>query len=154
MHARGFEPPKPQGATVLRTAAANRICLTCTNWRKRSESNAHIPKDGPLRTGSARHMPSASKQTRGEYSIRTNDTHRVLRVSSAAPSTTRPTLREKNLVRMKGFEPLRHLRHMVLSHACLPFHHIRVVPEEGFEPSRSLSTATSTLRVSHSTIRD
>ena len=26
---------------------------------------------------------------------------------------------------------------MLLNHACLPFHHIRVVPEEGFEPSRS-----------------
>jgi hypothetical protein len=38
---------------------------------------------------------------------------------------------------MKGFEPLRHLRHMVLSHACLPFQPIRVVPEEGFEPSCS-----------------
>ena len=38
---------------------------------------------------------------------------------------------------MKGFEPLRQLRHMLLNHACLPFHHIRVVPEEGFEPSRS-----------------
>ena len=41
------------------------------------------------------------------------------------------------LVRMKGFELLRHLRHLALSRACLPFHHIRVVPEEGFEPSRS-----------------
>jgi hypothetical protein len=83
VHVRGFEPPKPQGVAVLRTAAANRICLTCTSWRrergfepatpegvlafrasalsltrpslqtwrKRSESNAHIRKDVPLRTG-------------------------------------------------------------------------------------------------------
>ena len=26
---------------------------------------------------------------------------------------------------------------MLLKHACLPFHHIRLVPEEGFESSRS-----------------
>src|SRR5579863_9776221 len=26
---------------------------------------------------------------------------------------------------------------MLLNYACLPFHHIRVVPEEGLEPSRS-----------------
>ena len=95
VHVRGFEPPKPRRVAVLRTAAANRICLTCTslaerawirtrdtrrcsrfqgechkpdsaispNWRKRSESNAHIPKDGPLRTGWAHQMPSASKTT-------------------------------------------------------------------------------------------
>jgi hypothetical protein len=31
------------------------------NWWKRSESNAHIPKDGPLRKGRARQMPSASE---------------------------------------------------------------------------------------------
>ena len=38
---------------------------------------------------------------------------------------------------MKGFEPIRHSRHMLLKHACLPFQPIRLVPEEGFEPSRS-----------------
>ncbi len=66
VHVGGFEPPEPRLVTVLLAAAANRICLTCTNWRKRSESNAHIPKDGPLRTGWARQMPSASQNNLAE----------------------------------------------------------------------------------------
>ena len=39
---RGFEPPKPRRVAVLRTAAANRICLTCTSWRKVEGSNPDL----------------------------------------------------------------------------------------------------------------
>ena len=46
MHVRGFEPPEPERATVLRTAAANRICLTCTTWRKVEGSNPDLVLGG------------------------------------------------------------------------------------------------------------
>ena len=46
VHARGFEPPKPGRVTVLQTAAANRICLTCTHWRKVEGSNPDLVLGG------------------------------------------------------------------------------------------------------------
>ena len=46
VHVRGFEPPEPPGVAVLRTAAANRICLTCRFWRKVEGSNPDLVLGG------------------------------------------------------------------------------------------------------------
>ena len=46
VHVRGFEPPLPDRVAVLRTAAASRICLTCTTWRKVEGSNPDLVLGG------------------------------------------------------------------------------------------------------------
>ena len=93
------------------------------NWRKWSESNAHIVKDVPLRTTN---LKRAARErllhAMLAESIRFErmTPQQVFRVSSAVPSTTRPTLRiQLPWCRPRASNP--HVRgHCVLNAARLP----------------------------------
>jgi hypothetical protein len=63
VHVRGFEPPKPRGVAVLRTAAANRICLTCQSWRRERGFEPATPEGALAFRASAIDLTRPSLQT-------------------------------------------------------------------------------------------
>ena len=79
VHVRGFEPPKPQRIAVLRTAAANRICLTCTSWRRERGFEPAAPEGALAFRASALDLTRPSLQTGGSGANRTLTSRRMAR---------------------------------------------------------------------------
>ena len=118
VHVRGFEPPEPRRVAVLRTAAANRICLTCTSlaeraWirtrdtRRCSRFQAEVPTNRSSFVGwsaSAINLTRPSLQTGGSGASRTLTSRRTARFERGG-LTKCPALPNKLAV-MRGFEPL------------------------------------------------
>ncbi len=79
VHVRGFEPPEPERITVLRTAAANRICLTCTSWRRERGFEPAAPEGALAFRASAINLTRPSLQTGGSGASRTLTSRRTAR---------------------------------------------------------------------------
>ena len=103
MHVRGFEPLKPQGVAVLRTAAANRICLTCTTWRRERGFEPATPEGALAFRASALSLTRPSLQTGGSGASRTLTSRKMSRFGRGGLATC-PALPNKLAV-MRGFEP-------------------------------------------------